>query len=125
MSTEAVTQFLTKISQEENLQNKMTTIGNAERQEDRLNSIVMLGSEHGYEFSDEEFRCALRDFSQKIEPVQESENLSEEELKTACGGTGAAFTVFTSILGIIGAKAFHDPGGTMTEIKDNWKNIAS
>ena len=79
MSTDAVTQFLTKVANDEALQNQAAAI--AQGNEDTAGAAVKLGSQHGFEFTAGEF-TEMIDAARKARAGQ----LSDAELEGVTGG---------------------------------------
>ncbi len=83
MSIEAVNQFLTKVSEDQELQAELATAMDAEN--DRQ-ATTELGAKHGYDFTPEELASEIDNRQSEFQSKQEVNELSEEELEAVAGG---------------------------------------
>ena len=83
MSIEAVNQFLTKVSQDQQLQAEVDRVietGNARQ------AVTQLGTKHGYQFTPEELASQFQNYQSELKTQAASNELSEEELEAVAGG---------------------------------------
>ncbi len=83
MTIEAVNQFLTKVSEDQELQAELATAMEAEN--DRT-AATELGAKHGYDFTPEELGSEIANRQSEFQTKQEVNELSEEELEAVAGG---------------------------------------
>ena len=83
MSTEAVNQFLIKVSEDKELQAEVTTAMEAEN--DRQ-AVTELAAKNGYDFTPDELALEITNRQSEFQQLQNHE-LSENELETIAGGS--------------------------------------
>ncbi len=83
MSIEAVNQFLTKVSEDQELQAELATAMEAEN--DRT-AATELAAKHGYNFTSEELASEIENRQSEFQSKHEVNELSEEELEAVAGG---------------------------------------
>ena len=83
MSIEAVNQFLTKVSEDQQLQAELAQAMEAEN--DRQ-AATELAAKYGYEFTADELASEIQNRQSEFQSNQEVDTLSEEELEAVAGG---------------------------------------
>ena len=83
MSIEAVNQFLTKVSEDQELQAELATAMEAE---DDRQASTELAAKHGYDFTPEELASEMENRQSEFQSKHEANELSEEELEAVAGG---------------------------------------
>ncbi len=84
MSVEAVTQFLEKVTEDEKLQQELTST--LESQENERAAATQLGARYGYEFTQDELWQEVQKRKNQAQQRQEAGELSDEELEAVAGG---------------------------------------
>lgn len=83
MNTEAVNQFLQKITEEPQLQQefaKALEVGND------LQAATDLAAKHGYQFTPDELRTEIQNRQRDFQQRQAAGEINEEELEAVAGG---------------------------------------
>ena len=83
MSIEAVNQFLTKVSEDKQLQ---AELAQAMEAEDDRQAATELAAKYGYEFTPEELWLEIEKRQNEFQNNQTNDELSEEELEAVAGG---------------------------------------
>jgi predicted ribosomally synthesized peptide with nif11-like leader len=83
MSTTAVQDFLTKVSEDQSLQGELAKA--LESDNDRQ-AVTALAQANGYEFSSDELWAEIQARQTDLAKRQESDELSDEELEAVAGG---------------------------------------
>ncbi len=83
MSIEAVNQFLTKVSEDQELQAELATAMEAENDRQATTELAV---KHGYNFTPEELASEIENRQSKFQTKQEANQLNEEELEAVAGG---------------------------------------
>ena len=89
MSTEAVKQFLQKVSEDRELQQELTQALNSENQQQ---ATVELANKRGYQCSANELWIELKNAQNKFQAKLDSGEISEEQLEAIAGGKDGART---------------------------------
>ena len=96
MSMEAVNQFLTKVSQEQELQ---AELAQAMEAEDDRQAATELAAKHGYDFTPDELWSEIQNRQSEFQSKQKAGELSEEELEAVAGGACTP----AAVIGAVGA----------------------
>ncbi|WP_330204440.1 Nif11-like leader peptide family natural product precursor [Cyanobacterium sp. Dongsha4] len=91
MSKEAVEQFFARISEDNDLQQKLVSILQADI--DHRQETAKLAQEYGFDITAEELSEEVKKRQEEFAQQQESEELSEEELESVAGGSIPSITV--------------------------------
>jgi predicted ribosomally synthesized peptide with nif11-like leader len=83
MSTEAVNEFLQKVTEDPQLQEELAKALEAEN--DRQ-AVTDLAVKHGYQFTPEELWAEIQNRQSEFEQKQDAGELNEEELEAVAGG---------------------------------------
>jgi predicted ribosomally synthesized peptide with nif11-like leader len=84
MTVEAVNHFLTRVSEDEKLQQDLANILEAEGN-DRT-AATELGAKYGYQFTPDELWQEISNRQSEFQQRQQAEELSEDELEAVAGG---------------------------------------
>ncbi|WDD36984.1 Nif11-like leader peptide family natural product precursor (plasmid) [Nostoc sp. UHCC 0926] len=98
MSTQAVNQFLQKVTEDAQLQQKFAKALEAGND---IQATTDLAVKHGYQFTPDELRVEIQNRQNEFQRRQDAGELNEEELEAAAGGTATPYTAV--IGGVIGA----------------------
>ena len=90
MSMEAVNQFLTKVSEDQQLQ---AELAQAMEAEDDQQAATELAAKYGYDFTPDELGLEIQNRQSEFQSNQEAGTLSEEELEAVAGGGMVSITV--------------------------------
>ena len=90
MSIEAVNQFLTKVSEEQQLQ---AELAQAMESDNDRQAATALAAKYGYEFTPEELWSEIQNRQSEFQSNQASNALSEEELEAVAGGACTPATI--------------------------------
>ena len=95
MSTQAVNQFLQKVSEDPQLQEELAKILESENNE--REAATDLAAKHGYQFTPDELWAEIQNRQSEFQATQEAGELNEEELEAVAGGlcTPAAIGAIT------------------------------
>lgn len=94
MSTEAVNQFLQKVSQDAQLQEELAA---ALQSENRLDAVTQLAASNGYEFAPEEIKQEFENQESEFAARQQAGELSDEELEAVAGGATPSVVVSITV----------------------------
>ena len=83
MSTQAVNQFLQKVTEDSQLQQELAK---ALEGENNSQSVIDLAVKHGYQFTADEFWAEIQNRQSEFQQKQDAEELNEEELEAVAGG---------------------------------------
>ena len=83
MTIEAVNQFLTKVSEDQQLQGELAQAMEAEN--DRQ-AATELAAKYGYDFTPDELWSEIQNRQSEFQSKQSENELSEEELEAVAGG---------------------------------------
>ncbi|BBD63707.1 hypothetical protein NIES4072_26370 [Nostoc commune NIES-4072] len=94
MSTQAVNQFLQKVTEEPQLQQEFAKALEAGN---NLQAATNLAAKHGYQFTPDELQAEIQNRQSEFQQRQDAGQLNEEELEAVAGG------LCTPVIGIVGA----------------------
>ena len=83
MSIEAVNQFLTKVTEDQELQ---AELAKAMEGENDRQAATQLGAKHGFQFTPEELASEIANRQSEFQTQQSANELSEQELEAVAGG---------------------------------------
>ncbi len=83
MTIEAVNQFLTKVGEDQQLQAELAQAMEAEND---CQAATELAAKHGYNFTPDELSLEIQNRQSEFQSMQNSNELSEEELEAVAGG---------------------------------------
>ncbi|MCY6490356.1 Nif11-like leader peptide family natural product precursor [Leptolyngbya sp. GGD] len=112
MSTQAVTDFLQKVAEDQTLQTELVQALKADNDRE---AVTQLGNVRGYEFTSEELWAEIQARQAEIEQKRASGELelSDEELEAVSGGelffvaTMVAFGIASAVGSIVGTATAH------------------
>ena len=84
MSIKSVKQFLSKVTEDQELQAELATAMEAEN--DRQ-AATELGAKHGFQFTPEELGSEIANRQSEFQTKQSANELSEQELEAVAGGS--------------------------------------
>jgi predicted ribosomally synthesized peptide with nif11-like leader len=84
MTIEAVNQFLTRVSQDEKLQQDLANILQAEGND--REAATELGAKYGYQFTPDELWQEISNRQSEFQQRQQAGELSDDELEAVAGG---------------------------------------
>lgn len=93
MSSEAVNQFLQKVSEDNELQQELAQTLQAEG--GRTEATSALAAKYGYDFTPEELLVAIEQRESEFQQLQEAGELNEDELEAVAGGQILPFPIPT------------------------------
>ena len=96
MSTQAVNQFLQKVTEDSQLQQELAV---ALEGENNPQAVIDLGVKHGYEFTDDEFWAGIQNRQSEFQQKQDAGELNDEELEAVAGGFCTPVSVIFGVAG--------------------------
>ena len=99
MSTQAVNEFLQKVSEDSQLQEELAQA--LETENDRQ-AATDLAAKHGYQFTADELWAEIQNRQSEFSQSQDSGELNEEELEAVAGG--GTPSVVLGVTGLVASK---------------------